>query len=344
MKFSRLALLACSAAPLVLALSLPADDLSFHPSANTEVAKTLKLDVEMRITEASATANGEPIPPEFLDSIKENSLIANMLIGVTEKYVETKGGKPITLLRTFDTMSLDVEFGEDSNANEDFKDPEGKTVEFQWDEKEGVYTKKYKDTEGDEAELADLDPDMDLRVLLPEKKVSAGDTWEVAASRLKPLFLPGGMITKGGGEDAGEFTKIRSELESQFSQFLKEFKVLCTYKGTKEVGGKTVAEIEFTFDGKMRIDMGSIIEEVLTSQAPEGMPEMDIKALFGMNLKGDGTMHWNIAAGHLAKFEMKADAGLDIDVEVHAQAADQPMDVIMTGKAEGKLEWELAPN
>ena len=56
MKFSRLALPACISAPLFLALALPADDLSFHPAANTEVAKTLKLDLEMNVS-----VNGEQV-------------------------------------------------------------------------------------------------------------------------------------------------------------------------------------------------------------------------------------------------------------------------------------------
>ncbi len=343
MKFSRLALLSCISAPLVLALALPADDLSFHPAANTEVAKTLKLDLEMNVTEASANFNGQELPAEALEQIKQ-TLIANMVVGVTEKYVETKEGKPLTLLRTFDTMSLDFEFGDNSNADENFKEAEGKTVEFKWNEKEGAYEKSFKDSEGDADELKDLDPDMDLRVLLPEKKVAKGDTWEVAADRLKPLFFPGGMITKVGEEDAEGFDKMRKELEDQFSQFLKDFKVTCTYKGTKEEDGKTAAQIDFTFDGKMKLDMGSMIEEVISQQGGEEVPDMDVKAVFGMSLKGEGTLLWNLAAGHLANFDMKADAGLDVNIEVHAQSADQPVDVNMSGKAAGKMTWELAPN
>ncbi|MDZ4771505.1 MAG: hypothetical protein SGI72_00070 [Planctomycetota bacterium] len=342
MKFSRLALLACISAPLVVALALPADDLSFHPAANTEVAKTLKLDIEMNVTEASADFNGQQLPPDVIDQIKQ-SLIANMVIGVTEKYVETKDGKPLTLQRTFDKMNLEFEFGDTANADEDFKEIEGKTVEFTWNEKDSAYDKKYSDSEGDIDELKDLDADMDLRVLLPDKQVAKGDTWEVQADRLKPLFFPGGMITKIGGEDAADFDKMKSELESQFSQFLKEFKVVCTYKGTKEEDGQMAAQIDFTFDGKFKLDMGSLIEEVIASQGGEEVPEMDVKAIFGMSLKGDGTLLWNVAAGHMANFDMKADAGLDVNIEVHAQQADTPVDVNMTGKAEGKMTWEMAP-
>lgn len=345
MKLSSLALLACTTAPFVLALSLPADDLSFHPKANAEVSKTLKLDLEMNVTEVSVTMNGNPLPGEALDEVKSSSLIGNMLVSVTEKYIETKDGKPLTLQRTFDKMSLDVEFGEDSKSVEEFKESEGKTVEFKWNEKDGVYEKKFKDSEGDEAELEDLDVDMDLRVLLPEKKVAKGDTWEVTADRLKPFFMPGGLITKAGTDESGdEVAKFKSALEEQMSQFLKDFKVTCTYKGTKEEGGASVAEITFTFDGKMKLDLGSMMQEIIESQGGEGLPEMDIQANIGMTLKGDGTLLWDPAAGHMANFDMHADTGLDINMNMHAQQNDQPIDFVMTGKASGKLNWELAPD
>lgn len=344
MKLSTPALMAAFAAPLVLSLALPADDLSFHPAANTEVAKTLKLDIDAHILDVSAEFNGESIPPEVLDEIKQ-TLIGNLVVGVTEKYVETKDGKPLRLLRTFDTLSLDLEFGDNAHADEDFKEPEGKTVEFTWNEKESTYDKAYKDSEGDAEELKDLDPDMDLRVLLPTKKVDKGDTWEVPADQLKPLFFPGGMIAKAPeGDDSAEFDRFRREIEEQFSAFLKEFKVVCTYKGTQDDGGKTAAEISFTFDGKMKLDLGSMIEELVATQGGEGVPEMDIKAIFGMDLKGEGTLLWNVAAGHLHKFDMQADCGLDVDVEMHMQQGDMPMDGNMNAKAEGKLTWELAPN
>lgn len=343
MKISSLAFLACTSAPLLLALTLPADELSFHPAANAEIAKTLKIDAEINISEATVTMNGEPIPGAA-DSMTESALLMNMVIGVTEKYVETKEGKPIHLLRTFDKMSFDTEFGAEATEVEEFKEPEGKTVEFKWNEKEGAYDLAYKDSEGDAEELKDLDPDMDLRALLPAKKVAKGDTWQVPADQLKSVFLPGGMITKAGDDEQAEaVAKMKEMFDEQFSQFVKEFKVNCTYNGTKEEGGATMGEITFAFDGKMSLDLGTMIEELIQSQAPQGMPEMDLKATAGMSLKGEGTMLWNPATGTLGNFEMHATAGFDVDMNMHMQQGDMPMDFVMKAKADGKIDWELAP-
>lgn len=343
MKISSLAFLACTSAPLLLALSLPADELTFHPAANAEAAKTLKIDAEINVTEASMTMNGNPMPGG-IEQLTENALLMNMVIGVTEKYVDTKEGKPLHFLRTYDKMSFATEFGDESTDVEEFKEPEGKTVEFKWNEKESSYDKTYKESEGDAEELKDLDPDMDLRALLPTKKVAKGDTWEVSAEGLKSVFLPGGMITKASdGENAEMVAKMKEMFDEQFKQFVKDFKVTCTYKGTKDEGGATVGEIAFVFDGKMNLDLGSMIEEIIQSQAPQGMPEMDLKATIGMNMKGDGTLLWNPGTGLLANYEMHATGGFDVNVNMHMQQGDQPMDIEMKAKADAKMNWELAP-
>src|SRR5438132_1954861 len=86
MKFSSLACAACTSAPLLLALVLPADELAFRPAANSEASKTLKIDAEFNVTSASAMVDGQPLPGEMLDELKSKSLILNMLVGVTEKY------------------------------------------------------------------------------------------------------------------------------------------------------------------------------------------------------------------------------------------------------------------
>ncbi len=342
MKLSRLALLACTPLPLLLALSLPADELSFHPAANVEAPKTLQIDMEMNIKEMSFTMEGQPVPGDPLAQVTENALIVNMIVGVTEKYVETKDGKPVMLLRTYDKLKLDTEFGDDSSEVDSFKEPEGKTVAFKWDEEEGEYTKSYHESDGDEEELKDLDVDMDLRALLPDKKVSKGDTWDVPASKLGAVFLPGGMISKTTGEEEQEaMEKVRAALEEQFMAALKDFKVTCTYKGTKDDEGTNVGEIAFTYDGKMKLDLGSMIEEVIDSNRQEGMPDMDVKANLGVGLKGEGTLLWNQAAGHLHNFEMHADADMDIDMAVAVQMGDTTQNMALTGQAASKINWLL---
>lgn len=342
MKLLRLAPLACTSLPLLLALSLPADDLTFHPAANSEVAKTLKLDLEINVKEASLTVDGNPMPVEQLNELTDKALIVNMVVGVTDKFVETKDGKPIDLLRTFDHLKLTHEFGEESGDVDEFKEPEGKTVEFKWDEKDGDYKKTFHESEGDEAGLKDLLVDMDLRALLPDKKVAKGDSWDVPAAKLKAVFLPGGMISKSDPEKEEQFAKVKSALEAQFTEALKDFKVTCTYKGTRDEDGTNVGEIALAYDGKMALDLGSLIEDAI-QESGQQVPDMDIKAKLGVGMKGEGTLLWNVAAGHMHTFAMQADTSLDMDMGMHMSQGDQTHDMAMTAQASGKITWDLSP-
>jgi hypothetical protein len=341
MNLSRLATLACTSAPLLLALTMPADEIAFKPAANSEVSKTLKVDLELGVKDLTFTMNGEPGPEGALDELKQNSLVVNMLIGATDKYVDTKDGKPIDLLRTFDKLKFDTEFGEESKEVDEFKDFEGKTIRFKWNEKDGEYEKSFHESEGDKDRLKGLEPDMDLRCLLPEKKVAKGDTWVIPAERLKTLIMPGGFLNMGSGEEAEQAEKAIEKIQEQFQTALKEFKVTCTYKGGKEEGGVKLSEIGFTFDGKAKLDLGSMLQEIVEANKQEGMPEMDFKANLGMSLKGDGTLLWDNAGGHMQSFDMHSEAGLDVDINVHAQQGDTPIDVAMAGRAEGKVNWEM---
>lgn len=342
MKLSRLGLLACTPVPLLLALTLPADDLSFHPAANAVSPKTLSVDLEMTIEDVSMTVDGQPMPMDDMGGMSDASLIMNMVIGVTETYVETKNGKPLVLRRTFDKLQLDTEFGPETSEVDSFKDAEGKTVEFKWDEEEGAYKKSFHESDGDEDELADLDVDMDLRALLPGRKVDKGDTWEVPASKLGSVFLPGGMIAKNDGEDEDAFVKVKDALDEQFSSALKEFKVVCTYKGMRDEDGANVGEIGLSYDGKMDLDLGSLIEDVLQDQMPDGSAP-DIRAKLSVGMKGEGTLLWNPVAGRMHSFKMQADGTIDMDMGATIPQGDMNHEISMTGRAGGKINWSLTP-
>jgi hypothetical protein len=39
---------------------------------------------------------------------------------------------------------------------------------------------------------------------------------------------------------------------------------------------------------------------------------------------------------------MHSEAGIDVDINVHAQQGDTPIDVSMAGRAEGKINWDMS--
>jgi hypothetical protein len=344
MQLSRAALVACFAVPVALAFALPATKLAFAPKGGAESKKTLTIEADISIEDISGDFNGQPLPPEATEQLTAQGLLVSMATTVTDVYAATKDGRPVELLRTYDALDMDVEVGEESNSNAEMKAIEGKTIKFTWDEKEGAYAKAYEGGEGEAALIEELEADMDLLCLLPGKELDEGDSWEVPAKDLGPLFLPGGMVSVGGEEaDGPDMSGLLEEMQSQFEKAAESFKVTCTFKGVSEKDGAKVGEVSFVFDGKMTMDLSDMIQEVVEAQGGEEVPPMDLTFNMGMGMKGEGTLWWNLAENRLHAYEMEASAEMDMSMEMNMEQGGQSMSVNMSGKAKGDMNWTLEP-
>jgi hypothetical protein len=327
-------------APLCFALGVAGDDVSFHPKAGSELAKKLDVDLDLELKNLSIKVNGESESPEDLGS--DNHLVVKMQVGVTDKYVDVKDGKPLDLLRTFDALSLDARDGEEKHEVEGFDAIQGKTVRFKWNEESKAYDKSFHETKGDDETIADLNEDMDLRVLLPEKKVSDGDTWDVSADRLASLFLPGGLVGKPkSGDEAETFKAVQEGLKEKLEPALKDFKVHCKYKGMHDDGGAKLGEIHITFDGKAKLDLSELVTKLATMGDNEG-EKPEFQTQFDLGLKGEGTLTWDEAAGHVHAFEMQADITASFETHVKMDVDGEHFEEAMKGDVGGQAKWSLA--
>lgn len=346
MHFQRTALAVCLAFPITLAFALPATRLSFAPKAGSEAKKTLTIEADFSITDLTGDMNGQPLPPEATEQLTSQSLLVNLAQTVTDVYTTTKDGKPVELLRTFDSISMESEVGEESNSNEDVKAIEGKTVKFAWDEKEGDYTKSFHESEGDSKLVEELEADMDLLCLLPAKELGEGDSWEVPAKDLGTLFFPGGMVSAGGDDsgDGPDMSEFIEEMQGEFQKAAEAFKVTCTFKGVAEKDGAKCGEVAFVYDGKMSMDMSDMLQRIIESQGgDQEIPPMDLTFNLGMGMKGEGTLWWNMAESRLQGYEMKADAEMELAMEMSMDAGGQQMAINFSGKAKGEVNWKLEP-
>ena len=331
------------AAPLVLVLAFASDEVSFHPKAGSELAKKLTVELELELKSMSVKEDGESVPAEDLPLGDESKTTIEMSIGATDKYVETKDGKPIDLLRTFDALSLEAKVGGEKKSVDEFKSIEGKTVRFKWNEDSKAYDKSFHESKGDDEELASLSDDMDLRVLLPDKKVSSGDAWEVTAEHLLPLFVPGGLVGRGDKDSGAEqYKAIMQALKEKALRSLKDFKVHCKYKGSHEDGGATVSEIHFTFDDKVSFDASDVVTRLAEIEDSSG-PKPDVSMKIRIGLKGEGTLIWDNAAGHVRSFEMEADVDADVDGRIKIEMDGEHSEIAMTAEFGGHGKWALAP-
>lgn len=331
------------AIPLTLAFTVVADDLAFRPAKDAKAQKELRIEGEFRIKDASFSMNGEPAPTGALDELTSQEMLLSLAIDATETFLATKDGVPIDLLRTYDKIEVSMEVGDETQSPDDSNELEGKTVRFQRDEKSEL-KKSFHESKGDDALLESLIDDMEVRALLPEKKVSAGDTWDVAADRMQALFFPGGIVMSGKDESGGpDIDALGQEMADQLEEAWSDFKVACTYKGAREDGGTRVGEITFLYDGKATLDLASLLEKVTQSVGGGAeMPEMDIQATASMTLKGEGVLLWDLATGTLHSYEMKADVGLDIDIEVSMDQGGQQMEFAVAGSLGGDVTWDLS--
>jgi len=330
--------------PLTLGLAFVADDLSFHPAKDHKSQKELRIDGEFRVKEASFTVNGEPMPGEMIDQVTSQDMLLSLAIDATETFLATKDGLPTDLLRSYDKIEAKFEVGDEPSEPEAANDLEGKVVRFQWDDKASEFKKSFHESKGDEALLESLIDDMEVRALLPAKKVATGDTWEVDAEHMTALFFPGGLGTNAAGDasDGPDLDAMGEEMAKQMEEAFKDFKVTCTYKGTRDAEGTRVGEIAFTYDGKASLDLDPILQQAQDAFGGEGVPEMDFTATATMALKGEGVLLWDVASGVLHSYEMKSNVELDMSVQIHAEQEGQQFEVSLSGAIGGDVTWELA--
>lgn len=323
--------------PILLATALPSDDVSFHPQAGSEVKKKLEVEIELKPESLEFSLNGEAMPADSVDGLDESARI-ELAIGVTEKFVETKDGRPTDLLRTFDELSLSMESGSDQEEAPDFDRLEGKTVRFHWKEEGQTYVRSFHESEGDDILLLNLSEDMELRALLPGKQVAEGDTWEVPGSQLLPLFLPGGLPGEIATDDgAGPLRAALEVIQTEFGKLVEAGKLTCKYSGARAEEGTRVAEIRFTLTGHGDVDLSKALESL--AQDEEVTPHIDATA--SVEFDGEGKVLWDLAAGRVHAFEMRLDSKIGLDVKAEADVEGETFQFAVEGKIAGTGTWKL---
>jgi hypothetical protein len=329
------------AAPLFLGLVRPADELEFHPKAGAELKKSLKIKLELKPEKLDFTVNGESMPPENLMGSGDAAMQVKLAVDATDKYVQSKEGRPTDLLRSFESLALSYEAGEEKGDAPKFDKLEGKTVRFKWNADNETYEKSFHESKGDDALLEKLSEDMDVRPLLPPKKVSEGDTWELSGDKVLPLFLPGGLPGEiASDSDKDEAKTAFEEAHNALSKFQDELKFQCKYKGSHEEDGARLGQIEFTFSGKGKADLSHLIETLGAMEDNDVHPDVDANS--DLDLSGSGVLLWHLADGRLHSFTMHADASMDLDVKSTFDVDGEGYQMVIKARFTGKADWTLS--
>lgn len=325
-------------APFALVLAPAADEVKFQPKADLELTKSLAISVEPELREVSLRMNGQDVGEAMAEAVGQNAVL-ELAIDVKDTYAKTKDGRILDLVREFEKIALHTDMGESSNDEDMLSKLGTKSVRFTWNEEDKKHARAFEGGSGDDKIIESLEADMDVTCLLPSKSVSVGDTWEVLGPNLGGLFLPGGMIDTS--EEKGDGPDIDVEKAQELLRdAVAKFKVTCTYKGITEQDGVKLGAIELSFDDKAELDLGDFLRDALSEQMGEA--EADLELRVSMALKGQGTLTWDMAAGHAHALDMSAEVTLNGSLSVEAENQGQSMNIEASFEAGGPATWKMS--
>lgn len=338
------------ALPCLAASVAPGDKLAFTPAAGSTLVRSWTIVNNASLDDLQISSGGQPMP---MPGEMEMSQSMTTVIQVTDQIVEMRTGAPKVLKRTFDKLSGDgnvsmsmPQMGDNSTEMSAKSELEGKTVKFTWNEDEGEFAPSFDESEGDAELLEKLDEDMDLREFLPKGEVAAGDTWEPAPSALRAMIAPGGglaLIPEAPDEGVQGFGPGMDRMGDLSSMMGGDFEgaVNAEYKGVRDVDGAKLGEIHVTFDISTSMDLTDEVSG-MADKMPEGMGSMEIDHLdveFGW--KGEATLLWDVATGHIASAEAHGDVTTRMDSGMNLSMGGRDMSIETTFEMSGKVDSKL---
>lgn len=335
-----------AASPLLLALELPADEVRFAPAEGAVVTKVFTNESEMTIDDMTLFMNGEDMTEM---AAMDMTMFTVMTTVVTDQYASMRDGGPAKLVRTYDELSSDgtvnIEhpmMGEQEVEVVGSSELTGRTVAFTWDGETEEYGVAFADDGDDEPELLEgLEENMDLRVLLPGKAVSEGDSWRVDLEEVVGLFAPGGDLKiqpedmeAMGGMGMGNESMSMSDMAAMFGEM--QGSVLATYQGSSD----GIGTIALTVDVRGANDVTDILQESMEDMdSPMGDMEVVYDAAdVEFSIQGEGELMWNLAAGHLHAFEFEGDMEMAMDMAMAMSMMGSDMEMEVSMEMSGSLK------
>jgi len=295
----------CLLVPVLAVLLVPGggpEPLTFSPAAGTTLQRDCSWSHTLELESLSVQFNGEDVPAEYLEAA-EGSMSREETIVVTD-VLETMGdGRPERLVRTFDELSAreTLAFGGEPSEEIGASELEGKRVVFRWNAESDAHEAEWAEgEEGDEALLAELEEDMDLRALLPGRAVEPDERWEIEVEVFDRLLSPGGdlaLVSPSDEEDEDDDSdqQFRENIDGSF---------VARYVGSSEEDGTRVGVIAVTIEAR------TFAEQPLgEDERPEGF---EGTRRVEMEVELEGELHWDLEHGHARLFELSGTMALDM--------------------------------
>lgn len=332
-------------APLLLAFQPGADQVTFHPSNDSQLSKKFTLALELELGDVSFEVNGQDMAGEVPSDVAAG---VELSAEITDHYVKVEDGKPIELLRKFGPSKVDYHAMEEKGTKDDFIELEGKQVRFKWNGDTKEYDVSFAEGEGDPQTLEMLGVDMDLRTFLPGRAVAQGDKWSVDGKGLRTALLLGlnlehmkGLSDDLEGDEAKLVELLQDDLLPQLEKLGEDFKATCEYTGQRDIDGHKVGAIKIKLDVKGGIDLASIVRKAIDEEAGDEQIDLQIDdASLKLKIDGEGELLWDMTAGHAHAFDMNAAVELAAKLAMAVKAPEQ-VDITAGAELLGKSHWTM---
>ncbi len=338
MHTKKLLLLAALTAPALLALDWPGSRVKFAPAEGSSSVKTFENKGEFTLDNMSMTMNGNEMPSMEVDM----TVTSDQKIVVTDEYISNRDGSSKKLKRRFDELGNDTDvafkmemMGQSQNNDKNIKaksELAGKTVIFTWDDDDKSYKRAFDPAEENEELLAKLDEDMDLRALLPQGEVKAGDQWDIDVKSLVTVLAPGGNMqfvpeSDGADDDMGMGNMAGMGSMSDWLSEMLEGEAKGKFEGERDADGQKLAVIHVSIKIKSAKDITELVsEQMKKGKTPPGVESMSFDSMdIEFEMEGEGELLWDLSKGRAHSFELSGPAHMNMDMAMKLTAGGQSL-------------------
>lgn len=341
-------------APVLLALDWPGTRVKFAPAEGSSSVKTFENKGEFTLDNMSMTMNGQEMPAMEVDM----TVTSDQKIVVTDEYISNRDGSPKKLKRHFDELSNDTAvafkmemMGQSQNNDKNIKSKSeltGKTVVFTWDDADKSYKRVFDPADENDELLAKLDEDMDLRALLPQGEVKAGDEWEIDVKSLVSVLAPGGNMAfvpedSDDGDDMGMGNMAGMGSMSDWLSEMLEGEAKGKYEGEREADGHKLAVLKVTIKIKSAKDITELVtEQMKKSKTPPGVDSMSFDSMdIEFEMESEGELLWDLSKGRAHSFELSGPAHMNMDMAMKLSAGGQNLSLEQSMQMSGTTNMSV---
>ena len=200
------------------------------------------------------------------------------------------------------------------------------------------------DEEGEDEWLEDLEAELPWAAFIREGEVAIGDTWELEPSSFMKALQFGGDLAFTDGSD-GAHAGMSEPPSPDDDEIEYEGSITAKLTALEDVDGVSHAVTSLVIDILSVRDLTEFMAEMRANppeDAPPGMVMPDIELMeVESALSGEGTLSWNLDAGHLRSLSVEYDTEVTESVVLSMEMGPDVMEMEQVMTFEGETSFTV---